>query len=65
MMPIRLDHSERTVVVYCTDCPGWADIALNAQRAHQLAVEHERRVHPGAAQAKHAREEWTRRHAPA
>lgn len=62
-MPVKLDRSDRTVVVYCTDCPGWADLALGDARGHDLAVDHERRVHPGAEQAKHARETWQARHA--
>lgn len=64
-MAVKLDRSDRTIVVYCTACPGWADLATRDARAHDLAVDHELRVHPGDEQARGARDVWRARHAAA
>ena len=62
-MAVKLDRSERTVVVYCTDCRGFAEVVTRDERAHDVAVEHEQRAHPGADQAWRAPDIWRARHA--
>lgn len=64
-MAVKLDRSDRTIVVYCTDCRGFAEVVTRDERAHDVAVEHEKRAHPEASQAAGAREVWRARHAAA
>lgn len=62
-MATQLDRSSHDVVIHCTECPGWADIVLSDERAHDLAVEHEARVHPGVSDARDRRDVWRVRRA--
>lgn len=50
-MPIRVDSTKHTHVVYCTDCPSWAALRLSKLDGLVRANEHERTVHPGQKQA--------------
>lgn len=46
-MAVMFDSSARSVVVFCTECPGFRDIVTTLSAAHNLAREHLYDVHPG------------------
>ena len=62
-MPIKLDESTTSVVVYCTDCGHWRAFAWTMAEGHNAAVRHEQLVHPMVEQAAKAREKYRARHA--
>lgn len=62
-MAIRLDVSEYSVVVHCTDCPGWIVLSSSRVEGHARANEHERSVHPEQRTAESAAGMYARRHA--
>lgn len=45
-MAIRIDATENSVVVYCTNCGHWAAFAWSQAEAELTAIEHEKQVHP-------------------
>lgn len=62
-MPIKLDQSTTSVVVYCTDCGHWRAFAWTMPEAHESAVRHEKLVHPDSRKAEKARDIYALRHA--
>ena len=46
-MVARLNRSPSGVVVWCRECIHWSAISDSVAFAHDLAVAHEKAVHPG------------------
>jgi hypothetical protein len=44
-VPARLDRSPSSVVVRCSECPGYRDLANDPIEAGRLAARHDRREH--------------------
>lgn len=44
-MPIYRDTSDTSVVLTCSDCPGWAALRLDPIEAYKAGEEHEINVH--------------------
>lgn len=62
MARINIDSSASLVVLVCEGCGGaWRACAWSVEEAHERAVAHEKRTHPGEVHAYHARYEWQRR----
>lgn len=62
MARIKIDSSASSVVLLCESCDGcWRAFAWDKADAHDRAVAHEQRTHPGTDEAQRAREEWQRR----
>lgn len=61
-MAIRLDLSPSSVVVYCSDCPWWADVTTTRMSAHTAAGGHEAQCHPGERTAQDNRDQYRDRH---
>ena len=45
-MSIHLDIATDTVLVYCDDCPPWAELRLSREEAELAGMAHEERCHP-------------------
>ena len=59
---IKLDPSpSKTVVIVCDQCPWWSAIRFGMEQAHECAVSHEKRHHPGTEQARVAARRWRSR----
>jgi hypothetical protein len=43
----RVDASDFSTVVWCTDCPEWSESARDRSDGHDRAERHEKAVHPG------------------
>ena len=43
---IRIDSTQHSTVVWCTQCPSWRVGATHREAAYPLGADHERRVHP-------------------
>ncbi len=62
MANIKIDGSATLVVLVCESCDGaWRACAWAVGEAHDRAVAHEKRTHPGEHDAYQAREQWRRR----
>ncbi|MBL5972438.1 MAG: hypothetical protein D3X82_01310 [Candidatus Leucobacter sulfamidivorax] len=62
MAHIKIDCSDSSVVLVCQTCGGaWRAFAWDRADAHDRAVAHEQRTHPGTEEAQAAREQWRRR----
>lgn len=62
MAHIQIDASSALVVLVCASCNNaWNACTWSVQEAHDSAVRHEKRTHPGEDHAAHARREWRRR----
>lgn len=62
-MATKLDVSEASgVLVTCSDCPWWFAFAWTIVKGHDVAVDHQDRVHPGTRQAEFTRASFQRRH---
>lgn len=61
MARIKIDISCSSVILLCQDCQVWHAFADTVADAHERAVAHENRTHPGTGHAAHARREWQRR----
>lgn len=44
---IKLDSTQHSTVVHCTECPSWAVLCSTPQAGERIAEQHERDVHPG------------------
>ena len=64
-MAIKLDISDHSVVVYCTECPGWIVLTSSRVEGHARANTHERAVHPGQSAASATQAMYAKRHAKA
>ena len=45
-MSARVDGSRFSTVVWCSACPSWSENVHDLAAGHDVAVEHEARVHP-------------------
>lgn len=63
-MAIKLDESDTSVVVYCTDCGHWRAFTWTREEGEAAAIRHEENVHPTsyAARNRRATRERVRRH---
>lgn len=62
MARINIDSSTSLVVLVCEGCGGtWRACAWDISEAHDRAIAHEQRTHPGEHDAYQAREQWRRR----
>lgn len=61
MARITIDQSASSIILFCQDCAVWHAFADDLAAAHDSAVAHENRTHPGTEEAAHARREWRRR----
>lgn len=50
-MTIRLDKTAETVVILCSQCPGWRELRLTVADAWIAGASHDSRAHPGNEQA--------------
>lgn len=60
---IRLDVSERTVVVWCDECRDWSEITTSREAANRVSIDHEMLVHPESKLrrvARHGRNHYAR-----
>lgn len=48
---IKLDSTQISTVVLCTDCPFWFGFATDRKDGWRVGRGHELRAHPGATQA--------------
>lgn len=56
MAHIKIDRSDSSVVLVCLSCEGaWCGFAWDLADAHNRAVAHEQRTHPGEDDALQAR----------
>jgi hypothetical protein len=62
-MAIKLDISEHSVVVYCTECPSWIVLTSSRVEGHARANTHERAVHPEQSGAAATMAMYAKRHA--
>lgn len=62
-MSVKVDSSRATAVVTCSECPGYAEGALDRAAARRLGAAHELRAHPESKTARDAAQTMTRRHA--
>lgn len=53
-MTIRLDSTQISVVVLCTDCPWWFGFAFNRDDGWRVGSGHLKSAHPGDEQASDA-----------
>lgn len=61
MAQIKLDASCTGVVMQCRSCGVWFAFAFDLAEAHDRAVQHESRTHPGSEDAYNARRKWQQR----
>lgn len=61
MARIKIDVSDSSVIMHCERCRCWFAFADDQADAHDRAVAHEQRVHPGETHAERAREQFRRR----
>lgn len=62
-MPISLDSSLSGVVVHCSDCQYWSELAADRAEGILVAHKHERSVHPESQAAAANLSQWRSRHA--
>lgn len=48
---IKLDYTQESTVVICTDCPGWSRGADSKPAGWALGARHQAEQHPGQDQA--------------
>lgn len=51
-MTIRLDSTQISVVVLCTQCPWWRGFADHKDQGWRVGARHEERAHPDTDQAR-------------
>lgn len=51
---LRLDFTQHSIVVGCTLCSGWSELASSRAEGWRIAAAHERSVHPDLEQAREA-----------
>lgn len=62
MAQIKIDASDALVVLVCESCgDAWRGCAWSKDEAHDRAVAHEQRTHPGEEHASEARKKWRQR----
>lgn len=57
-MAAKLDRSGFSLVVWCPDCPSFAQLAGDVGHGYDLAVAHELSIHPGMKDAMSNRAAW-------
>lgn len=62
-MAIKLDVSPSSIVVYCTECTGWQQLATNKTTARRIVTQHALQVHGSQSREGDAASTWLRRHA--
>ena len=62
-MSARVDSTDYSTVVWCTECPGWGTSADDEFAGHKLARAHERNVHPESRNAETNLHKFEKRHA--
>ncbi|MCU1439989.1 MAG: hypothetical protein JWP85_986 [Rhodoglobus sp.] len=60
-MTVKVDVSEISIVVYCTDCASWGELAFDVAEGHRIAVDHEGRLHPNSRVAYTNQYKWQKR----
>lgn len=60
-MTITIDECPYTIVVYCSDCGHWSRSAVTRDEAHDIAANHELRVHPTIERARKRRDKHLER----
>lgn len=50
-MSAKLDVSPLTILVWCNQCPSFSQLADSILEGHELAVAHEKKIHPGSRDA--------------
>lgn len=63
MTMTKIDRSSSGILILCAECPYWHSFRFVMIEAHNSAVAHEARVHPGDTGAAARRANWVRRHA--
>ena len=53
-MTIKLDSTQISTVVSCTDCPWWRAFAFSKLQGWETGARHEKAVHQGSTQAQDA-----------
>lgn len=62
-MTIRLDSTQISTVVMCSDCPWWYGFADSRDEGWRVGARHELRAHPETKQARETLRKRESRHA--
>ena len=61
MAHVKIDESECSIVLHCTDCGVWYSCADTLAGAYDSAVNHEQQSHPGENDMFRTRWAWQKR----
>lgn len=62
-MSARVDSTDYSTVVWCTQCPDWGETANDQFAGHKVARAHEDDVHPESRNAEKNLRKFEKRHA--